>query len=191
VTDRGHPTGPDEPGPAAEPAGWDAVAAALDRMSSRIDEFHERAAHREKVIDRLHEENVGLRAGVREAILAPVVADLIRLFDGLSRQGARLLDGPDPAGRAAGQLFASYADDVALALDRCGVEIAEAKAGDVFDPGHHAAASVVDTADPAAHNTLAEVLSVGIRDRDSGRLRRPARVRVCRYRESTAGEGED
>lgn len=160
-------------------------------MSSRIDEFHARAAHREMVIDRLHKENVGLRAGVRDAILAPVVTDLVRLFDGLSRQGVRLLDGPDPAGHAAGQLLASFADDVALALDRCGVEIVEAKVGDRFDPEHHIAASVVETADPAADGTLAEVLSVCTRDRDSRQPHRPARVRVYRYQPSTAGEGED
>lgn len=168
----------------------DAVTTAVDRLSTLVEGFHERSAHREKVIDRLHEENLALRAGIRDAILAPVVADLVRLYDGLRQQAARLLDAAAPDGRS-GVLLASFADDVALALDRCGIEIVEVSVGEPFDSERHAAVSVVATDDPAAHNTLAEVLSAGLRDSGNGRLRRPARVRVHSHRASDTAEGED
>lgn len=197
MSEIGSPTGPGDPAasatgihPCVPPC--EAVTAALHRMSSLVEDFHERSAHREKVIDRLHEDNLGLRAGVGDAILAPVVADLVRLYDGLHQQATRLLAGPDEpgAGRRSGALLGSFADDVALALDRCGVEIVEIRAGEPFDAERHIAVSVVATADPAAHNTLAEVLSAALRDGGSGRLRRPARVRVHSHRAAAEVEVE-
>lgn len=194
MSEIGSPTGPgDSATSATDVHPYEAVTTALHHMSSLVEEFHERSAHREKIIDRLHEENVGLRAGIRDAILAPVVADLVRLYDGLHQQATRLLADPDRprSERRSGALLASFADDVALALDRCGVEIVEISVGEPFDAERHTAGSVVANADPAAHNTVAEVLSAALRDSASGRLRRPARVRVYSHRGPVDVEGED
>jgi molecular chaperone GrpE len=189
VSEIGSPTGPGDPAASVtDVPPCDAITAVLHRMSSLVEDFHERSAHREKVIDRLHEENVGLRAGVRDAILAPVVADLVRLYDGLRQQAARLLAESD--GRI-GALLASFADDVALALDRCGVEIVDVEAGEPFDAERHTAVSVVPAPGAADHNTLAEVLSVALRDSGTGRLRRPARVRVYSDRSPVRADGAD
>ena len=51
----------------------------LDQIAKHLAEFHRRAAHRESVIDRLHEENQRLRDGLGRLLLGPVMADLIRL----------------------------------------------------------------------------------------------------------------
>lgn len=152
------------------------VTSRLAKVEGQLAEFHRRAAHRELVIDRLHEENQQLRGGLGRIILEPVVADLIRLYDQLSRESRRLeSNGQD------GQLMGSFADDVAQILDRCGIEIFSAEPGDPFEPDRHKPLAVVACDDEARHNTVAEVLAAGFTDRDSGRIRRPVQARFHRY----------
>jgi hypothetical protein len=62
------------------------LAGRLGQVEEQLTEFHRRSAHRELVIDRLHEENQQLRGGFGKIILEPVVADLIRLDDQLNRE---------------------------------------------------------------------------------------------------------
>jgi hypothetical protein len=155
----------------------------LDRLTGiegALHEFHRRAAHRESVIDRLHEENQGLRAGIRRAILDPVVTDLVRLHDGLAGEAGRLAREHDDRTSA---LLASFADDVELALERCGFTLSRPEPGETFQSGTQVAAAIVPTDDPARHNTVAEVIQPGIRERETGRFRRPARTRVYRSRQ--------
>lgn len=138
------------------------------------------------MIDRLHEENQQLRAGQRREILEPVVVDLVRIYDGLLAQASRLID--DPAQTAMGKMFASFADDVALALDRCGLDIFVAVAGEKFDSVLHSAAGTEPCDQPESHNTVAIPVASGLRERDTGRVRRPAKARFHRYRPT---ESED
>ena len=63
------------------------LATRLEKVEEHLAESHRRAAHRESVIDRLHEENQRLHGGIRRMILEPVVTDLIRLYDQLEREG--------------------------------------------------------------------------------------------------------
>ena len=171
----------DQPGQPAD-AALAGVADRLAGMEKQLAEFHRRAAHRESVIDRLHEENQEFRGGFGRLILEPVVADLIRLYDQLSRESRRLeSNGQD------GQLMGSFADDVAQILDRCGIEIFSAEPGDPFEPDRHKPLAVVACDDEARHNTVAEVLAAGFTDRDSGRIRRPVQARFHQY--VPAGDG--
>src|ERR1700751_2016644 len=104
------------------------LAGRFDRVEEQLAEFHRRSAHRESVIDLLHEENQQLRAGISRVILEPIVADLIRLYDQIDREVRRLkADGQET------RLLWSFADDVAQILDRCGFEIYSANPGDPFD----------------------------------------------------------
>ncbi len=154
------------------------VAAALGELAQRMAkveeqsaEFHRRSAHREAILDRLHEENQRLRGGLGRLILEPVIADLIRLHDQLSREVRRLeADGRD------GQLLWSFNEDVAQILDRCGVEVFTAEPGDQFQPDRHRPLSVVVCADDSRHNTVAEVVAAGFRERETGRIRRPVQA---------------
>src|SRR5262245_14193012 len=112
-----------EPGePAAEgrqAGGWDsgggdgdarldAIEHRLDAITETLTEFHRRSAHREAVIDRLHEERTEQRAGIRRALLDPVVTDLIRLHDGLDTESRRLSGLGNERGA---DLLAGFADD--------------------------------------------------------------------------------
>jgi molecular chaperone GrpE len=152
------------------------MADRLGKVEEQLAEFHRRSAHRESVIDRLHEENQRLRGGFGRIVLEPVVADLIRLYDQLSGEARRLeADGQDC------QLMWSFAEDVAQILDRCGVEAFSAEPGDPFEPDRHRPLAVMACDDQSRHNTVAEVVTVGFAERETGRVRRPVQARFHQY----------
>ena len=152
------------------------LAGRLGRVEAQLAEFHRRSAHRELVIDRLHEENQQLRGGIARLILVPVVADLIRLDDQLTREVRRLeSDGQDP------RLLWSFAEDVRQILDRCGIDVFSAEPGDPFDRDRHRPLAVVPCQDESRHNTVAEVVAAGFAERETGRVRRPVYERFYQY----------
>jgi molecular chaperone GrpE len=158
------------------------LAGRLDGITVQLAEFHRRSAHRETVIDRLHEENQRLRDGIGRIILDPVVTDLIRLHDQLVLEVRRLeADGQDP------QLLWSFAEDVTQILERCGIEVFSAEPGDPFERDRHRPLAVVACADAERHNTVAEMVAVGFSERDTGRVRRPVQARFHQY---SPGPGE-
>jgi molecular chaperone GrpE len=152
------------------------LAGRLDRIEQHLAESHRRAAHREMVIDRLHEENQRLRDGFGRLLLGPVTADLIRLHDQLATEARRL----DAAGQD-GRLLRSFADEVELILDRCGIETFSAQPGDAFEGGRHRAVGVVPCAEEPWHNTVAEVVAAGFYERDTSQVRRPLQARFYRF----------
>jgi molecular chaperone GrpE len=182
------PASPCEKTTQQEESGADAalaeLAGRLAKVEEQLAEFHRRAAHRELVIDRLHEDNSELRSGLNRIILEPVVADLIRLYDQLDRESRRLESNAENW-----RLMRSFADDVALILDRCGIEVFSAEPGEPFQPDRHRPLAVVPCDDQARHNTVAEVLAAGFAERESGRVRRPVQARFHRYI-PTAGAAE-
>jgi len=164
----------------------DEIADRLRGIEKALLDFHRRAAHRETVIDRLHEENQQLRAGLRRGILEPVVTDLIRLYDGLVAQANCAVD---PAQAGIGDLFASFADDVGQMLDRCGVAVITAVPGELFQAGLHAAIEIVPCADPTLHNTVLTTVSAGLREHETGRMRRLVKARF--YQSVRAPDTDD
>jgi molecular chaperone GrpE len=179
--------GPD-PGSAAEaqagtsPEAQQEIMARLDLIEQQAAEYHRRSAHRESVIDHLHAENQELRDNARRSVFEPVAADLARLYDSLGQEADRLTGtGPDPA---MAKLMLSFAEDVELVLDRCGFEPVTAVAGDPFIVGEHAVVAVDDTEDESLNNTVARVVATGLRDKATGQVRRPLKVRVYRIADS-------
>lgn len=158
----------------APSAALDHVVEQLKDIHAQIAEFHQRSTHREAVIDRLHDENRQLRAGVYRAILEPVVVDLIRLHDALTSAAAHV---------ESSAMLDSFVIDVEMILDRCGVERFVADVGDPYQPGDHKPLAVVLTDDPERDKTVAEVAAVGFRDRETGRVRRPVHARFFQLRE--------
>jgi len=151
------------------------LTGSLDEIAGQLAEFHRRSAHRELVIDRLHEENARLLGGLSKAILEPVVADLIRLHDDVGREVRRLKEiGQDE------RLLRSFAEDLEQILDRCGFDVFMAEPGDPFDRQRHRPLAVVDCQDESRHNTVAEVTSAGFAERETGRVRRPVQARFYR-----------
>lgn len=205
--DDGPDGGPDEKcsadedlGTAPEPAGSETasdeeafradVRDALAGLAARLDREHERAAHREAVIDRLHEENQRLRRGELQAMLEPVRAALYRLHDQARRESWRLsapdlTDPPDPKRTAL--LLAAVADDVADALARLGVERFTVEPGAPYDASRHRPVAVTPVDDPMRDGTVTTVQSDGFEQ--SGKVLRKAAVSVGKHIDGTPGAG--
>jgi molecular chaperone GrpE len=150
----------------------------LNDLVAQRAEYHRRSAHREAVIDRLHEENQKLHDEVRASVFDPITADLMRLYDSFRRDAGRLTEsGADPG---LVKLMESYADDVELILDRCGLEPFSAAPGEPFRRGEHVVAATVEASDPAQRDRIAAVIAVGFRDRATGQIKRPLRARFYR-----------
>lgn len=165
------------------------VREALAGLAARLDREHERAAHREAVIDRLHEENQRLRRGELQGMLEPVRTALYRLHDQARRESDRLgapdlAEPPDP--RQTALLLAALADDVADALARLGIERFTVEPGAPYDASRHRPVAVTPVADPLADGTVTAVQSDGFEQ--SGKVLRKAAVSVGRLDESAHGE---
>jgi len=157
------------------------LAASLDDIRSLLTDLtktagreHERAAHREQVIDRLHEENQRLRHSELQAALEPVRSALYRLHDMVRRESQR--DTADPV--HVPKLLAAIADELAEVLARTGVEHMPVEEGDPFDPARHRPAGTHDVDDAELDGTVVTVQRAGfIR---GGKVVRRAEVIVAR-----------
>ena len=165
---------------AARLADLTAVVGAVQRELRSADE---RAASRERIIDRLHEDNQKLRTGERRLVLMPVLTDLQRLRNDLLRQAATMP--AEVAGDRMVRLLESYAQSVEQTLERGGVAPIRPQPGEPFDGKKHRPSDVVEATEPAAHGRIAVVLADGYEDTDSGRVLTPATVRVYRWTEPT------
>jgi molecular chaperone GrpE len=164
------------------------AAERLRLIEQQLSEFHRRSAHRESVIDRLHAENRELEGAMSRSVLEPVAADLLRLYDALRQEAARLSGAsPGPAGPG---LLGRFAEDVELILDRCGFEPVTAAPGDRLMVGEHAVSSVADTTDQGLDGTVAQVVATGLRDRATGKVRRPLRAQVYRFAGQPEPDGQ-
>lgn len=151
------------------------LTAVLEQLRSSA----ERAAARERIIDRLHEENQRLRAGDRQLVLRPVLVDLQQLRTDLLRQAADLSAASTPE-QAAG-LLRSFAYSTELALERGGVTVLAPAAGTAFDQALHRAVRVVPAERPEDDGTIARVVGDGYFDTVQDRAITPATVHVRRW----------
>lgn len=167
------------PVPEPEPAPEAAVAEAIAALAEQIRGHHARAEARERVIDQLHAEVVRLRAGEQGVVLRPVVTDLQNLRGEILRQVRTLPDGMDR--EQVVRLLESFALDVELALERCGVVPVRPAPGEKFSGREHRAVKVVEAAGAEEDGTIADVLSDGYQDVATGRLVAAAKVHVRRW----------
>jgi molecular chaperone GrpE len=154
------------------------LAAVEAALTALIAEGADRAAARERVIERQHAEIERLRAEQRVGTMRPVVTDLCRLRNDLLRQAGTLAEGTT-AERFAG-LLRSFADSVEEALDRCGVGVAPHTPGGPFDPARQRVAGMLDVVEPERDGTVAEIVQDGYVELDGGRLVAPARIVLAR-----------
>ena len=159
----------------------------MDGLSFQLAREHDRAKAREAVIDRLHEENQRLRAGEVREFLRPVLADLRQLRDDLLGQ-ARSVPEAMSAGNAA-VLLESYADSMAIILERYGVIAVSPQPRAPFDPRRHCATGTMAAPGRELDGTIATVLSDGYEDAHAGLVIVPAKVIV--YRQVGGAEGPD
>ncbi|WP_449062200.1 nucleotide exchange factor GrpE [Planomonospora algeriensis] len=140
------PDAPAHPGPETDPETdgrppdplTERLTERLAELAAQVGREHERAAHREQIIDRLHAENQELRRGLLEEALTPVRAGLYRLYDLVGREAARHARSPEPpSAEHVGALLEAVAEEVAEVLARTGAERMEVLSGDAYDPAVH------------------------------------------------------
>jgi molecular chaperone GrpE (heat shock protein) len=141
-----------------------AIEASLTQMHSVLADLvttagreHDRATHRERVIDRLHEENQRLRHNELQAAFEPVRTSLYRLYDLVRRESEREM--ADPA--HVPKLLAAIADELAEIIARTGVERMPVGEGDPFDPARHRPAGTHDVDDAELDGTVLTVQRAG------------------------------
>jgi molecular chaperone GrpE (heat shock protein) len=141
-----------------------AVAASLEEIHSVLADLlktagreHDRATHRERVIDRLHEENQRLRHGELQAAFEPVRTALYRLYDLVRRESER--ETADPAHIP--KLLAAVADELTEIIARTGVECMPVGQGDPFDPARHRPTGIRDVDDAELDGTVLTVQRAG------------------------------
>ena len=166
------------------PVHLDRLASQLESLAKAVAEDHHRAAARERVIDRLHDENQRLRVGERQFLLRPVLSDIGRLRNEMLRQ-VRGMPEQITADQASG-LLESFAYSLEQAMERCGVRPIEVARGELFDSRRHRALDVVPAPSPDRDETIARVIDAGYLDATDERVLTPASVVVHRWTPGTA-----
>lgn len=136
------------------------INARFDELSQWLNESNCIATERERIIDRLHQENQQLKSGELQQAMLPLFRDLIRLHDDL-RQTSQLYAGQDNA--EAARDFQSYSEATADVLYRYGVERYEAAAGTSFNPKEQRAMAAIPTADENLDRMIAKTIRCGFR----------------------------
>ncbi len=149
---------------------------ALLGLSASVEREHERAKHREEIIDRLHRENQHLRRGELGRVHEPVQGALYRLYDLVRRAE---LDPPD--GTHVAPLLRMIGDELAEALGRTGVELFEVEFGEPYDSARHRPLGTEPVTDRALDGKVVEVCADGFARGEL--VVRRAQVRVGKYRE--------
>ncbi|MGH9937456.1 MAG: nucleotide exchange factor GrpE [Blastocatellia bacterium] len=150
-------------GPAG-PAGFlSQINERFDDLCQWMNEANRIAQDRERVIDRLHQENQQLRGGELQQAMAPVFRDLIRLHDDLLQTSQRYLARAEASDTEAARDFQSYSDAVTDILYRYGVERYETDVGAPFNSKEHRALAVVPTTDENLDRGIAKVIRFGFR----------------------------
>lgn len=165
----------------------------LQKMNGSVEQLIRQAGdinriskERERIIDRLHEENQQLRSGQIEQIIEPLIRDLVRLFDDLQHTIRTRVDAGDAEGLKDIEFFRETVSDI---LFRYGIDRYEEPQDLLFDPTVHRPLAAVPTNDPEQHRKIARVVRSGFRTEK--RIVRMLEVDVFRYDEVKQQDGED
>jgi molecular chaperone GrpE len=164
---------------AAAPPAEDWLRGQLDLILSRLSEHERINGDRERIIDRLHEENQRLKQGELHQSLMPIYRDLTRLFDDLQQTAQSYSKRESVEVDSVARDWQSFAESVADILYRYGVDTIPIEPGSSFDPKTQRAISVVKTDDPARERTIARVFRAAFAV--SGKTLRTADIEVFRY----------
>jgi molecular chaperone GrpE (heat shock protein) len=152
------------------------IAAAVHRLASSAERYHDRAQQREGVIDYLRSELELLRRGERRGLLRPLLTQMCRLHADLVRQAATLP--PDFDTAKAVRLLQSYAETLGEALEDNGVVTYQPDEGDPFNPRQHRQVKRQPSTDPDLAGRIAAVRQPGYLDLEADSPLAPAEVTV-------------
>jgi molecular chaperone GrpE (heat shock protein) len=144
---------------------------ALARIDRRLGESQRLLEHQQGLADRLHAENQDLRAGELRGAQLPLVRDLLRLYDDVSRMRDGAEDDRD---------LVVVQSGLADTLARNGVIAFGPDHGAEFDPRLHSVATTEATPEEGLDRTVAGVVKQGFKW-DSGEVIRVAEVTAYRF----------
>jgi molecular chaperone GrpE (heat shock protein) len=156
----------------------------LTELVRALEESNRISAERERLIDRLYEENQGLRAGELQQALMPILRDLMRLFDDLQKTAAAYSERPSLDSAQVLREWEFFRDSALDILSRHGVEPCAANEGSSFDPREQRVCGTVATTDQSQDRKIVRVIRLGFRTET--RILRTADVEV--YRATSEGQ---
>lgn len=166
----------DDNNPAAPHEDANLVRAIAD-VSDQLREINRISEERERIIDRLHQENQKLKQGELQQVLLPVFRDLIRLYDDLKTTAANY------ANRAGQEKISAelncYRETVGDILYRYGVEQIEVAVSESFNPKEHKAVATVPSADVERDRIISKIIRDGFKT--DLRIIRNVEVEVYRH----------
>lgn len=158
------------------------LAEQVETLARSIAEANHLAQERERIIDRLHQENQQLRQGELQQAIMPLFRDLIRLYDDLQQTARNYGSRAEITSPQAMRDFECFGEMVTDILYRQGVERYEAREGEPFNPKEHRVLEAVPTEEETKDRTLARSIRDGFRNET--RIIRLVEAEVYRYRPS-------
>lgn len=162
------------------------LAERMDELTATLAEANRISRERERIIDRLHDENQKMRSGEVQQMIDPVLRDLVRLYDELIRTTDSYAQRNEALMQEVLRDWRFFAEMVADILYRQGIERMETKAGDPFDPMQHRACAAVPAPEQARDRTIARLVRTGFCG--PARVLRPADVEVFRFKVEEGSE---
>lgn len=165
------------------------LASRMDRLTTFLEEVNKISQDRERIIDRLHQENQQLRVGEIQQVVAPLLRDLVRLYDDLNQTARAYATHPEVKIESVSKDIECFRDAVSDILYRQGIELYKVDEGTPFNPKEHKALGVVPTFDHAQDRTIARVIREGFRT--ESRIVRILEAEVYRLNKMEGSQASD
>jgi molecular chaperone GrpE len=133
------------------------------KLSVLLEEANGLSRERERIIDRLHQENQQLRGGEIWQALTPLLRDLVRLYDDLNQTEQRYQECGDTDGKEVARDFAAFRDSVEDLLYRQGIERYDVPEATTFNSKEHKALGVISTVEERLDRSIARIVRSGFR----------------------------
>lgn len=177
------PTGESEPN-ISEPSFSDE----LQKVNASLQELKKVAQEKEKLLQmnaEMHEELVGLRNGLADAIKKPLLMGLVQIYDRLEDL-VKANSNQSETEISATKILKTVNDIKLNCLDllyEFDVEPVEPKIGDVFNPKEHKAIKTIMTDDATKDRTISSVRQIGFVNVSNSRMLRVGSVEVYKKQE--------
>ena len=135
----------------------------IETLASLLEESNRLSMERERIIDRLHQENQSLKQRELQHALLPVLRDSIRLFDDLNQTANNYAARENFVPANVARDFQCFAETVSDILYRYGLERYTADKGSVFNSKEHRVLGVVQTPEKEKDRTIARIIHEGFR----------------------------
>lgn len=135
----------------------------IETLAQLLEEANRLSTERERIIDRLHEENQSLKQGELQQALLPVLRDSIRLFDDLHQTANNYAERENLVPANVARDFQCFAETVSDILYRHGIERYSAAEGEKFSSKEHRVLGVVNTPVEEKDRTIARTIHEGFR----------------------------